>query len=218
MFVASYSNQMYAILRIVAGGLLACHGGQKLFGLFGGFGGNPGATAPVPSLLALAGFIEFFGGLLIALGLLTSYAAFIASGQMAVACFMVHASAGYVPIQNGGELAVLYCFLFLFIAARGRDAGKLSMNRKMRTQKYGIVLIIIGLSFPIIFFGFASGYVPQHGLLWSLSNMEVVLIPYPWFLALGVILVGVGIALILLNPQASESPPKATRRLREMSL
>ena len=122
MFVARYLNQLYAILRIVAGVLFACHGGQKLFGLFGGFGGNPGATAPMPSLMALAGFIELFGGLLIAMGLLTSYAAFISSGQMAAAYFMAHASRGFWPIQNGGELAVLYCFLFLFIAAKGGGA------------------------------------------------------------------------------------------------
>lgn len=74
-----------------------------------------------------AGFIEFLGGILIAIGLLTRFAAFIASGEMAVAYFMMHAKAGYLPIVNKGELAVLYCFVFLFIATRG--AGKFGVDR-----------------------------------------------------------------------------------------
>ncbi len=111
----------YAALRIVAGVLFAFHGLQKLFGMFGG------RQAPLMSQFGLAGSIEVVCGLLIAIGLLTSLAAFIASGEMAAAYFIAHAPQGPVPIQNGGELAVLYCFLFLYIAARG--GGALAVQR-----------------------------------------------------------------------------------------
>ena len=84
-----------------------------------------------PMMLA-AGIIEFGGGLLIALGLFASWAAFIASGQMAVAYFMVHAKGGFWPIINKGELAVVYCFLFLYIAARG--SGPYSVDAAMRKR------------------------------------------------------------------------------------
>jgi putative oxidoreductase len=104
---------IYGALRIVAGLLFACHGAQKLFGVLGG------QHMPLMTQFGLAGVIEFCGGLLIAMGLFTSFAAFIASGEMAVAYFQVHAPRGTFPIQNGGELAMLYCFLFLYIAARG---------------------------------------------------------------------------------------------------
>ena len=110
---------LYVLLRIIAGLLFACHGAQKLFGVFGGFGGKAGATASLFSLMGLAGVIEFVGGLLIAFGVLTSYVAFLASGEMAFAYFMQHFPRGFWPIQNGGELAVLYCFLFLYIATHG---------------------------------------------------------------------------------------------------
>jgi putative oxidoreductase len=110
---------LYILLRIIAGLLFACHGAQKLFGVFGGFGGKAGATASLFSLMGLAGVIEFVGGLLIAFGVLTSYVAFLASGEMAFAYFMQHFPRGFWPIQNGGELAVLYCFLFLYIATHG---------------------------------------------------------------------------------------------------
>ena len=112
-FLGRYAPQFYAVLRIVAGLLFACHGAQKLFGVLGG------QQVPLMGMMGLAGIIEFAGGLLIAIGFLTSIAAFIASGEMAVAYFMAHASRGALPIQNGGELAVLYCFVFLYIAARG---------------------------------------------------------------------------------------------------
>jgi putative oxidoreductase len=116
----------YALLRIVAGLLFACHGAQKLFGLFGGVGEQPGATVAWLSLMGLAGVIELVGGLLIALGVLASFAAFIASGETAFAYFMGHAPRGFWPIENGGELAVLYCFMFLYMAARG--AGRWSLG------------------------------------------------------------------------------------------
>jgi putative oxidoreductase len=117
--VSKYAPYLYVLLRVVAGLLFACHGAQKLFGVFGGIGGQPGTSTPLFSLMGLAGCIELIGGLLIALGVLTSFAAFIASGEMAFAYFTQHFPRGFWPIQNGGELAVLYCFLFLYIAANG---------------------------------------------------------------------------------------------------
>jgi putative oxidoreductase len=117
--LGKYTPYLYVVLRVVAGVLFACHGAQKLFGVLGGVGGQPGATVPWMSLMGAAGVIEFVGGLLIAFGILTSYAAFIASGEMAFAYFSGHFSRGFWPLLNGGELAVLYCFLFLYIAANG---------------------------------------------------------------------------------------------------
>jgi putative oxidoreductase len=111
-----FAPQFYALLRIVAGLLFACHGAQKLFGIFGF------QQVPLMSQFGLAGVIELVGGLMIALGFFTSIVAFIASGEMAFAYFQAHAPKGAVPIQNGGELAVLYCFLFLYISARGSGA------------------------------------------------------------------------------------------------
>ena len=111
--LGTYSPYLYALMRIVLGVLFACHGAQKLFGVLGG------TTGDLLSLRGLAGIIEFVGGLLIAVGFLTSYAAFIASGEMAVAYFMAHVPRGFWPIQNNGELAVMYCFIFLYIASRG---------------------------------------------------------------------------------------------------
>jgi putative oxidoreductase len=108
-----FSPQFYALMRIAAGLLFACHGAQKLFGLFGG------QHVPLASMFGVAGIIEFFGGLMIAIGFLTGTAAFIASGEMAYAFFTAHLPRGPVPIRNGGELAVLYCFVFLYIASRG---------------------------------------------------------------------------------------------------
>ena len=109
-----YESPIYAVLRVVAGLLFVCHGLQKIFGMFGEHGGGH-----LPPLMLAAGWIEIVGGLLIALGLFTAIAAFISSGEMAVAYFMAHAPHGALPIVNHGELAVLYCFLFLYIAARG---------------------------------------------------------------------------------------------------
>lgn len=108
-----FTPQIYAALRIVAGLMFACHGAQKLFGAFGG------QQMPIASLLGVAGVIELVGGLLIAIGLFASIAAFISSGEMAAAYFMAHAPKAPLPIENGGELAALYAFLFLYIAARG---------------------------------------------------------------------------------------------------
>jgi putative oxidoreductase len=121
-----YSPYLYAVMRIVVGFLFACYGAQKLFGVFGGLG-QSGESAPLFSLMGLAGLIEFFGGLCVMLGLVTGTAAFIASGQMAAAYFMAHHPQGFLPILNKGEPAVLFCFIFLYIASKG--AGVWSIDR-----------------------------------------------------------------------------------------
>ena len=101
-------------MRIVAGVLFACHGAQKLLGVFGG------QKVVLLSKVGLAGVIELVGGLLIAAGFAVTPIAFLASGEMAYAYFTAHAPRAVVPIQNGGELAALFSFLFLYVAARGR--------------------------------------------------------------------------------------------------
>jgi putative oxidoreductase len=113
-FLGPYSPQLYAILRIVSGLMFAMHGTQKLFAW-------PGDRTPVElaSMMGVAAVVELVAGLMIAFGLLTGWAAFIASGQMAVAFFMSHVPEGWNPLVNNGEKAVLYCFLFLYMAARG---------------------------------------------------------------------------------------------------
>ena len=114
--LASYTQQAYAAMRIVIGLIFFCHGLQKVFGLFGGING---AAAPILSLLGIAGLLELILGALITVGWFTVAAAFVASGEMAVAYFIGHFPSGFWPIQNGGELAVLCCFVFLYMATRG---------------------------------------------------------------------------------------------------
>ncbi len=116
------AGPIYGIMRIIVGLLFSCHGAQKLFGVLGGQGHAQGRVL-------VAGIIEFGCGLLIALGLFGALAAFLASGEMAVAYFTTHAPQGFWPIINRGELAVVYCFLFLYIAARG--SGSLSVDALM---------------------------------------------------------------------------------------
>lgn len=111
--LAPFAPYTYALLRIVAGLLFVSHGGQKIFGWFGG------QPVPLGSLFGLAGIIEIILGLLITIGLLTSYAAFIASGEMAAAYFIGHFPKSFWPLENGGEPAVLFCFIFLFMATHG---------------------------------------------------------------------------------------------------
>ena len=118
-FMARFENATLALLRVMAGLMFMQHGAQKLFGLLGGWRGEPGATAPLLSQSGLAGLLEVFGGLLIVLGLFTRPVAFVLSGMMAVAYFQSHAPNGFWPILNRGELAALYCFVFFFFSARG---------------------------------------------------------------------------------------------------
>jgi putative oxidoreductase len=120
----------HALLRIVIGFTFSLHGFQKLFGFFGGLG--HGAHAHVLSLMWFAGVIETFGGLLIILGLFTRPVAFLLCGEMAVAYFKQHAGRGAWPISNGGELAVIYCFIFLYLVYAG--AGPLSLDRAVRKK------------------------------------------------------------------------------------
>lgn len=122
-----YSELTYALFRFMAGALFVFHGTQKLLGW-------PGDREPAKlmSLSGLAGVIELVGGLMIALGIGAAWAAFIASGTMAVAYFMSHADRGFLPIINKGELAVLYCFAFLFIATRG--SGRYSVDHATRRR------------------------------------------------------------------------------------
>jgi putative oxidoreductase len=109
-----FEPYFYALLRIVAGLMFFMHGTQKLFGV-------PGDRPPVElgSLMGVAGIIEMVGGVMITLGLFASIAAFIASGEMAVAYFKAHVGQSPLPLLNQGEPAVLFCFLFLYIASRG---------------------------------------------------------------------------------------------------
>jgi putative oxidoreductase len=113
-FLTAWSPRVLSILRIIAGFLIIPHGAQKLFGF----------PIPLPAgaegpLVLIAGVIEFFGGLLILIGLFTRPAAFLMSGLLAVAYFMVHALGGFLPMVNQGELAVIYCFVFFYLAFAG---------------------------------------------------------------------------------------------------
>ena len=129
-FLGKYSDQTYAMLRIVAGFLFLCHGAQKILGLLGGMDGD-GGTVELVSRGGVSGIIELVGGLAILLGIGTSWAAFLASGLMAFAYFLVHQPQGSLPIQNRGELAALYAFLFLYIASKGSGIWSLeSVLRK----------------------------------------------------------------------------------------
>ena len=110
----SFPDISLSLLRAVAGFLFLQHGAQKLFAVLG-----REQAVELFSLFGVAGVLEFFGGLLIMFGFLTRPVAFILSGQMAVAYFMSHFPRGFWPIENGGELAALYSFLFLFLFAVG---------------------------------------------------------------------------------------------------
>jgi putative oxidoreductase len=122
-WLGRYAEPLYSIMRLMVGLLFSFHGAQKLFGAFGG---HVQVSHPV---MLLAGLIEICG-LLTAVGLWASWAAFVASGEMAVAYFMVHAPGGLFPILNRGELAILYCFVFLYVAARG--SGRWSVDALLR--------------------------------------------------------------------------------------
>ncbi len=121
-----------SILRIVTGILFSMHGLQKLIGAFGGMGGK-GAHAAFGSLLWVAAVLETAGGIAITLGLFTRPVAFVLCGEMAVAYLRTHAPRGLWPIVNGGELAVLYCFIYLYLFAAG--PGPLSLDRVIRRSK-----------------------------------------------------------------------------------
>jgi putative oxidoreductase len=118
-----------SLLRIVVGFTFSLHGFQKLFGMFGGMGG--GRAAPM-SQAWVGGCLETFGGLLLMIGLFTAPVAFILAGEMAFAYFTRHAPRGFWPIRNGGELAVVYCFVFLYLSTAG--GGAWSLDRLLRRK------------------------------------------------------------------------------------
>lgn len=124
-WLGRYSNLFYALMRIVAGVLFACHGAQKWFGVLGG--------QKQEGLLQVAGIIEAIFGIMIAVGFFAGFAAFIAAGEMAVAYFKQHVPRGLSPMMqggNGGELAILFLIIFLYIASVG--SGSLSLDALMR--------------------------------------------------------------------------------------
>lgn len=113
--LSSWAPRLLSLMRIILAFLFTAHGSQKLFNL-------PPGKMPTPelvSIVGLAGVLEFGGGVLLLIGLFTRPVAFLLSGTMAVAYFMAHAPQGFLPIVNGGELAVVYCWVFLYLAAAG---------------------------------------------------------------------------------------------------
>jgi len=129
--IGRFSAQTFAILRIIAGLMFALHGTQILLG-YPPMPKGMMMSGPLPPVMMVAGGLELICGFLIAIGFFTGIAAFIASGEMAVAYFTAHAPHGFWPVQNQGELAVLYCFLWLFVAAHG--AGIWSVDNVLRRR------------------------------------------------------------------------------------
>ena len=125
--LAKYSDQAYALLRIMTGLMFSFHGAQKILGIL-----SEMPSPPVGSQMWIGGIIELVAGLLVMVGFLTHWAAFLSSGEMAVAYFQFHwkfqLGAAFFPAINKGEMAVLYCFVFLCIACRG--GGKWSLDKK----------------------------------------------------------------------------------------
>ena len=127
VFLAPWTPRVLGILRIVIGFLFLQHGSAKLLGvphvaMFDGL--------QLFSLIGVAGILELVGGILILIGLCTRVTAFILSGEMAFAYFIEHAGAGFRPLLNGGELAVIYCFVFLYFAFAGAGAFSIDGARK----------------------------------------------------------------------------------------
>jgi putative oxidoreductase len=123
-FLERYESDLKSLMRVMVGFTFSLHGWQKFFGMFGGIGGS---RPELTSMLGAAGVLETFGGLLIILGLFTRPVAFLLAGEMAVGYFRAHAPRGWAPIVNGGELAVFYCFFFLWLSSSG--AGRWSLDR-----------------------------------------------------------------------------------------
>jgi putative oxidoreductase len=122
-FMKSFDQQTYALMRIVTGLLFLAHGTQKLFSW-------PKDAPDAPAfVIYVAGGIEFVGGAMVAIGLLTNWAAFVCSGLMAAAYWMAHGTNHLIPMLNGGELAALYCFVFLFLATRGSGIWSVDQAR-----------------------------------------------------------------------------------------
>ncbi len=124
LFYSRWSPRILSILRIFSALLFMQHGAQKLFGFMAQAHASP---HPLFSLMSVGGVLEFFGGLLVALGLFTRPVAFLLSGEMAVAYLMFHAPKGFWPIQNGGDLAILWAFVFFYLIIAG--GGSWSLDR-----------------------------------------------------------------------------------------
>ncbi len=124
-FLEPYSSRLLSVLRIVSGLLFLEHGTVKLLGF-------PTSMGPLPPLMQFAGVLELVGGALLVLGLLTRPVAFIVAGEMAVAYFMSHMPKSVYPAMNGGDAAILFCFVFLYLSAAGGGAWSLdnAMGKK----------------------------------------------------------------------------------------
>ncbi|MBV0891622.1 DoxX family protein [Paracoccus sp. Z118] len=128
-WTATWAPRMLSVLRIMAGLLFMAHGTQKLFG-FPDVADAAGGS--LPPLMLLGGIIELVGGALIALGFFTRIAAFVASGMMAAAYFMAHAPQSFWPNLNGGDAAILYCFVFLYFVVAGPGEWGVDAQRETR--------------------------------------------------------------------------------------
>lgn len=127
-FWVNWQPKILSVLRIIVGFLLLWHGSQKLFG----FPASGSGGGDLPPLMLVAGILEFFGGILILVGLFTRWTAFILSGLMAVAYFMAHGTEHFLPIINKGELAVVYCFVFFYLFFAG--GGEWSLDNLLRKK------------------------------------------------------------------------------------
>jgi len=126
--MSKYATPVYTILRIVVGLLFLWHGSQKIFDF-------PPSGYPMTSFIVIfGGLIEFIGGLFVMIGLFTPWAAFICSGEMAYAYWAFHGTHALLPLQNGGEMAMLYCFVFFFIAASGSGVFSIDHFLEKRRQ------------------------------------------------------------------------------------
>src|SRR5690349_14848519 len=121
-----YTPHALAVLRIVTALIFLEHGSQKLFGFPAA---PPGGLPPALSLFWFGGVLEFFGGLLLLVGLFTRCAAFVLAGEMAVAYWMVHAPKSFFPVLNGGDAAILYCFVFLYLVFAGPGLWRIDRMR-----------------------------------------------------------------------------------------
>lgn len=121
-FLENFQNQTYAALRVMAGLMFMAHGVQKFFNFPAEF------AYPLNPMTTAAAGIELVGGALITIGLFTRPVAFLASGMSAVGYWMVHGTQGFFPIANGGEIIALYCFIFLYIAAKGPGIWSVDKN------------------------------------------------------------------------------------------
>lgn len=126
-FWTNWQPKILSVLRFIVGFLFFWHGSQKLFGFPPSDKGGE-----LSALMAVAGSLELFGGLLLLVGLFTRWTAFILSGLMAVAYFMAHGTKGFLPIVNGGEPAVIYCFVFLYLFFAG--GGEWSLDNLLRKK------------------------------------------------------------------------------------